>query len=251
MSEKNTKIEIIPTVMPTDQDDFIEKINRVANLVKTIQIDVMDGQFVPSISWPYNSPNDTYWQNLLTQQEGLPAWDKVDFEIDLMVKDQIVEAKNWISAGVSRVICHVEALEKDVSAGPNTNSQEEFFKLKKDFGVELYLALVPTTNISILEKYLENFNDEFVSPEEKIDGVQFMGINKIGFQGQPFESSILESIKILRQKYSNLKISVDGGVNFQTAPLLIDAGVTALASGSLIFNSSDPKEAIEELKNCL
>lgn len=248
MSVNKNEIKIVPTVMPTDQEDFIEKINRVANLVETIQIDVMDGEFVSSVSWPYNSKNDSYWKSLLNQDEGLPCWDKVDFEIDLMVKNQLQEAKNWISAGVSRVICHVEALENDFTFG--NKPQEEFFKLKKDFDVELYLALVPKTSITTLEKYLANFNEENIPSEEKIDGIQFMGINKIGYQGQPFESSILESIKFLRSKYPNLKISVDGGVNLETAPLLVNAGVTALASGSIIFNAPNPKDAIENLKNC-
>ncbi|HMP67289.1 MAG TPA: hypothetical protein PKA60_00885 [Candidatus Paceibacterota bacterium] len=254
-TEQNKKIKIVPTVMPTDFDDFVEKIHRVEKLVKTIQIDVMDGKFVPSVSWPYNSPDDEEWENLLNQNNGLPAWDKVDFEIDLMVADQIAEAKKWITAGVSRVICHVEALEKDKSVGEDKDPIVEFFNLKKEFGVELYAALVPTTPISVLDKYLTNFNDE-PDPkldksfaDVKIDGVQFMGINKIGYQGQPFESSILESIKTLRQKYPDLKISIDGGVNFETAPLLIRAGADALASGSLIFNSENPKEVIEELGN--
>ncbi len=224
------KIEIIPTVMPTNHNDFVEKISRVKQFVKTIQIDVMDGKFVQSISWPYNSNDNSDWLKYVNQEAGLPYRDKVDFEIDLMVADQIEEAKKWIAAGVMRVICHVEALKE--------SDKEEFFKLREDFNVEIYLALVPETSLDILNPYLD-----------KIDGVQFMGINKIGFQGQPFESSILDKIKKIRSIKPDMEIAVDGGVNFETAEALVTAGATKLASGSLIFESDNVKETIDQLKD--
>jgi ribulose-phosphate 3-epimerase len=227
-SEKK-EIEIIPTVMPEDHDDFVEKINRVYHYVDTIQIDVMDGQFVPSKSWPYKKDTDIYWEKYVNQDEGLPHWDKINFEVDLMVKDQIAEAKKWISAGVSRVICHVEALKED--------EYENFLQLKEDFAVEIYLALVPETPSEILDQFLD-----------KIDGVQFMGINKIGYQGQDFAEEVLEKIADLRSKKPDIPIGVDGGVSFDTAKRLVDAGATALASGSTIFNAQNAKDAIEGLR---
>lgn len=244
------KIEIIPTVMPDDYDDFIEKINRVAHFVKTIQIDVMDGKYVPSKSWPYNSSeglqNDSDWQNLINQEQGIPHWQDINFEIDLMVSDQIGAARDWISAGVSRVICHANALfDEKFSGFSKEEAVSEFFKLKKEFGVELYLALMPDSDLSVLDKFI----GDGTNSENKIDGVQFMGINKIGYQGQQFEEKVLEKISILRKSNPDLPISVDGGVNFETAEMLIMAGVSKLSSGSLIFESSDPKETIESLEN--
>ena len=227
-----SNIKIIPTVMPTDHDDFVEKIERVKSFVKTIQIDVMDGKFVPSTSWPYKSENDSNWQKYVNQEIGLPGWEDVDFEIDLMVADQIEEAKKWISAGVSRVICHIEAFQE--------GDAEEFLKLREDFGVELYLALVPETSLDLINPYLS-----------KIDGVQFMGINKIGYQGQEFAPEVLEKIKTVREANPDLNISVDGGVSFETAEDLVKAGANKLASGSLVFESDDPKGTIDELKSLL
>ena len=235
--------------MPENEDDFREKIATVFRYVDTIQIDVMDGKFVNSTSWPYNDFGNVFWDKLKTQDEGLPEWEKVNFEIDLMVENQIEEATNWINAGVSRIIGHVEAFTSDEMVG-------EFIELGKNSMVEVYLALAPSTDVNRIKKWIkteavndsENFSDDS-SGGYKIDGVQFMGIENVGYQGQPFAEEILKKISELRAEFPNLIISVDGGVNEETAPELIEAGATNLASGSYIFNASDPKEAIDYLKS--
>lgn len=232
MSEK-TKIEIVPTVMPTSYKDFVEKIERVAPFVKTIQIDVMDGKFVPSTSWPYNfEPTedekiDPDWKKIIEQEVGIPHWETIKFEVDLMIEDQIGQAQSWISAGIDRVICHIEAFkEGDI---------EEFLKFKEQ-GVEISLALIPETANSVLDGYLD-----------LIDSVQFMGINKIGFQGQEFAPEVLEKISELHLKKPELPISVDGGVSFKTARDLVDAGAVRLASGSTIFGAESAERALKNL----
>jgi len=239
--------KIIPTVMPENEDDFREKILTVYRFVDTIQIDVMDGKFVNSTSWPYNDFGNVFWDKLKNQDEGLPEWEKVNFEIDLMVENQIEEATNWINAGVSRIIGHVEAFTSDEMVG-------EFIELGKNSMVEVYLALAPSTDVNRIKKWLksevvEDDPSENSTNEYKIDGVQFMGIENVGYQGQPFAEEIIKKISELHAEFPNLIISVDGGVNEETASELIEAGATNLASGSYIFNAPDPKEAIDYLKN--
>lgn len=233
--------------MPENEDDFREKISTVFRYVDTIQIDVMDGKFVNSTSWPYNDFGNVFWDKLKTQDEGLPEWEKVNFEIDLMVENQIEEAANWINAGVSRIIGHVEAFTSDEMI-------TEFIELGKNSMVEVYLALAPSTDVNRIKKWIKtdvtgDDLDENSASEYKIDGVQFMGIENVGYQGQPFAEEIIKKISELRVEFPKLIISVDGGVNEETAPELIDAGATNLASGSYIFNSSDPKEAVDYLKS--
>jgi ribulose-phosphate 3-epimerase len=228
-SENKKQVEIIPTVMPESYDDFVEKIDRVADFVKTVQIDVMDGKFVPSTSWPYNSQSDQNWQDLVDQNKGIPHWQELDFEIDLMVENQIEEAKNWISAGVSRAIFHIEALKPE--------DYDEILKIKEE-GTHVAFALIPETPNSELDKYLDI-----------AESVQFMGINKIGYQGQEFEPKVLEKIAELRAKKPDLPISVDGGVSFETAKDLANAGATRLSSGSTIFKAENTKRAIENLRD--
>ena len=76
-----------------------------------------------------------------------------------------------------------------------------------------------------------------------------MGIAKIGYQGQPFDSRVVAKIEDLRERYPDVTISVDGGVNFESAPKLIAAGVTRLVSGSTILNSKNIEETIYQLKS--
>lgn len=235
----DSEIEIVPTVMPDSFDDFIEKIERVAPFVKTIQIDVMDGKFVPSTSWPYSGENfgisDQNWQNLINQSKGIPHWQKINFEVDLMVKDQIKESQNWVSAGVGRAIFHIEALKEQELELGEKEVMTEILKIKEQ-GIDLSFALVPETPNSELEKYLDI-----------AESVQFMGINKIGYQGQEFAPAVLDKISELHSKRHNLPISVDGGVSFKTAKKLVHAGATRLASGSVIFKAANTERVIKDL----
>lgn len=91
-------------------------------------------------------------------------------------------------------------------------------------------------------------NEKVYPLVEKIDFVQFMGIEKIGYQGQDFDARVLEKIANLREKFKRVIISVDGSVNLETAPKLIEAGANRLVSGSAIFESNDIKKTIEQLK---
>jgi len=239
-------VEIVPTVMPTSHTDFINKINKVAPFVETIQIDVMDGKFVPSTSWPYdfeysenNEENinekqiDSDWKKYINQDEGIPGWEDHEFEVDLMVSDQIGEAQNWVSAGVDRVIFHIEAFDKETSS---EKIREEILKIKEQ-GVEISMALVPETSNSVLDYYLD-----------VLDSVQFMGINKIGFQGQEFAPEVLEKISELHVRKPELPISVDGGVSFKTVKDLASAGAVRLASGSTIFKAENTERVINDLR---
>ena len=244
--EKNTKrksykdtVEIVPTVMPTSYKDFIKKIEKVAPFVDTIQIDVMDGKFVPSTSWPYEFEADEEnnidpdWNKYISQDEGLPEWDLHTYEVDLMVKDQIGEAQKWVSAGVDRVIFHIEAFDKEMFP---EKIKEEILKIKEQ-GVEISMALIPSTPNSILDNYLD-----------VLDSVQFMGINKIGFQGQDFAPEVLEKISELHAKKPELPISVDGGVSFKTVRDLANVGAVRLASGSTIFKAESAERVIGDLR---
>ncbi|MFT5179982.1 MAG: ribulose-phosphate 3-epimerase [Candidatus Paceibacteria bacterium] len=216
-------IKIIPAVMPDDFNDLKEKIEKVEDLVDEIQIDVMDGKFVPAFSWPYGKRRE-HFEDIQQQNEGLPGWDKLNFEIDLMVRNPKEEAIRWIDAGATRLIFHLDSFKGD---------ETEFLRdLKGKYNIEIGVSITPEIPNTELDKYLD-----------LSDVVQFMGIDEVGFQGQKFNKDVLDKIKELREK-SDIEISVDGGVSFDTAPKLIEAGATRLVSGSVLFEN--PKESLKK-----
>ena len=75
-----------------------------------------------------------------------------------------------------------------------------------------------------------------------------MGIEKIGIQGEEFSAKAIEYVKNLRERFGDLEIAVDGGVNLENARQLIDVGATRLVIGSAIFNTTDIIDSIEEFK---
>ncbi|MEN9913237.1 MAG: hypothetical protein RLY66_645 [Candidatus Parcubacteria bacterium] len=219
------KTEIIPAVLPMDYAEIEEKISLVKDFVKTAQIDICDGQFTPSPTWPYRKDDDMFGK-ILKEEEGLPGWEKLNFEIDLMVNhpEQIVD--EWVSAGATRIIIHVEA-KGDVAAAVDTLTGR----------VEVALALNIDTPVSTIEPF-----------KEKIQGIQLMGIDHVGFQGQEFDDKVIDKIKEVKAAYPDLIISIDGGVSLKNAGQLIDAGATRLVVGSAIFAADNYLEALQQLK---
>ncbi|MBP6858772.1 MAG: hypothetical protein KBC33_02990 [Candidatus Pacebacteria bacterium] len=219
------KTEIIPAILPMDYAEAEEKISLVKDFVKTVQIDICDGQFTPTPTWPYRKDDDMFGK-ILKEEEGLPGWEKLNFEIDLMVNhpEQIVD--EWVSAGATRVIIHSEA-KGDIMAAVDTL-----------FGrVEVALALNIDTSVSAIEPF-----------KDKIQGIQLMGIDQIGFQGQEFDAKVIDRIREVRAAYPDLTVSIDGGVSLENALRLIQAGATRLVVGSAIFNADNYLEALQQLK---
>lgn len=223
-----SKIEIIPAILPRDFAELEDKASLVQGSVKTVQIDVCDGQFVPNATWPYKKHDDTF-EKLLSEDLGLPFWENLNYEIDLMVNRAEEVAEEWVRAGASRIIIHAEMKGDLVKAIGQIKDQ-----------VEIGLALNIETDIALIEKY-----------KDDIQFIQCMGIDNIGFQGQSFDDKVIEKIKLIRSKYPELTISVDGGVSLDSAPRLIEAGATRLVAGSAIFNAENSFDAIEAFKRLI
>ncbi len=230
-------IDIVPAVMPESFEDLREKLARVAGIVPFVQIDVMDGIFVDSNSWPYIPGGPQQLAEYSKEKEGLPFWSELSFEIDLMVSDPETVIDDWVRAGASRVIVHIESI----------SDMDEFIKNAQNIllhdtsgiaGIEFGLALNTTTPNEAVEPYLEEVNL-----------IQCMGIEKIGYQGEPFDERVLDKVRKLKKRKPDLIVSVDGGVSVETVPLLVNAGADILVSGSTIFQSDDIVKAIEDLKN--
>ncbi len=228
--------EIIPAILPKNYEDLKNKIALVRGMVNLVQIDICDGVFVPSKTWPFTTggADDYNFHKILNEEEGMPFWEDIDFELDLMVMDAVENFDVYTKLGPKKIIFHIEAV----------GNLENF----KDFleGIDMYIREAIEMGIAI---DIKTPIEKIFPLVDKVDFVQCMGIDKVGFQGQEFDKKVLENIKILKGKFPDLPISVDGGVNFETAPILINAGATRLIIGSAIFNTDDIIGTIEEFRN--
>lgn len=222
-------IEIIPAVLPKSFDDLTEHLSLVRGLCRTVQIDVVDGQFAPNKTWPFLERES--FERIRLQEETMPWWEEFDFEIDLMVNDSKIASQEWVEAGASRVLIHVESPD-------DRGALMALQPLRDTYGphVEVGLAISFTTPLEKLETLAELGTS-----------IQLMGIGQIGFQGSTLEDGIYERIRQVKAKYPEHTIAVDGGVTLENAPRLLEAGAQRLVVGSHIFEG-DVAENIAAFK---
>lgn len=218
--------------MPRNYEDLKNRVALVRGIVPLVQIDICDGIFVKNQTWPYDEKdNDISNFNLIMEEkEGMPFWEDIDFELDLMVVDAVENFSTYMKLGPKRIVFHIEAIG-------NISEFKDFLE-----GLDTYIRDTVQIGVAINTKT----NIENIFPlVNYIDFVQCMGIEHIGFQGESFDEKVLEHIKTLKEKYPDIIISVDGSVNLDTAPDLIDAGAERLVIGSAIFKSNDIKETVD------
>jgi len=244
-------IEVIPALMPKNFSELEEYAGQFRGLTKGVQIDVMDGIFVPEVSWPYKKVTaeeasassavilDTSFKEIVGHDRKMPEGDALlYYELDLMIDAPEKGIKSWTQTGASRLIFHIESIKDKDWFWKNLAHIKSPAPEFGVFGIEIGLAINTTTP-----------NEEIYPHIEKLDFVQCMGIDKIGFQGQPFDERVLHKIEDLRKRSPELIISVDGGVSLDTAPELIKAGANRLVAGSAILKSDDIKKTIKEFQS--
>ncbi len=232
--------EVLPAIIPESYEDLVYKMSLVKGIVKAVQVDICDGRFVPSKSWPYVGDDENHFDKIVhNEEEGFPLWENMDFEADLMVEMTRDIAENWIKAGAKAIILHIES--SDDMLGIVKEIRKNHGYSDESVGIEIGIAInIDTPNEVLYEFFEPNTEDRTLA-----DFVQFMGIKKIGYQGQEFDALVLDKISAFRKKYLNIKIAVDGGVNFDTYKYLIGAGANKLVSGSAIYESENIAEAIK------
>ncbi|NCU28143.1 MAG: hypothetical protein EOM85_00500 [Candidatus Moranbacteria bacterium] len=225
--------EVIPAIIAKDYKELKEKLALFKDFTKVVQIDVCDGNFVDSISWPMQSNDRESLSSILDEEEGMPYWTDVDYEFDLMVRNAREHFDLFIQLGAKRIVFHLEAENED-EFRDFLESIDPYIRDNTEIGI----AINTSTDISKLDKFIN-----------LIDFVQCMGIENIGHQGEPFDERVLTQISSIHSKYPELKISVDGSVNEETAPSLVRSGASRLVIGSALIGSYDIEGKILEFEN--
>jgi len=235
--------EIIPAILSKNYDDLKNKISLVRKIVPIVQVDICDGIFAPNLTWPFqgtgsegisNASLDAHFVKILSEEEGMPFWEDIDFELDLMVHDAVQNFDIYTKLSPKRIFFHLEAVGdlrdfKDFLEGIDVYVRDS---------IQIGVAIKPSTPL-----------EQIFSIANNIDCVQFMGNDKISFGGVSLDERVYAKVRELREKYFDMPISVDIGVNENTAPLLVEAGATRLVAGSAIYNADDIIDTIEKFQN--
>lgn len=207
-------VEIVPTILTRDPIDLEGKIRKLEGLVERVQIDIIDGIFLPE------------------KTVGLEALVNIEtnlkIDIHLMVKDPEEWIERCLQAMADRVIGQVEMME----------NQEEFIEKVIGAGLEVGLAMDLSTPVSAI-------SEETLT---KLDLVLVL-TRKAGFGNFPFEEKALEKVKFLRRAGGEyLKICVDGGISEKNIQDCLKEGANILAVGGAIWRAKDIRLEIEKLK---
>lgn len=212
------KIQIAASILSADYGHLARDVRRAEDAgADIIHFDIMDGHFVPNITFGHG------FVQALRKGCGLP------FYVHLMVVEPEKQIKNFVNAGADIIIFHLEASQRPLN----------LIRLIKRLGADAGISLNPPTALSSIKGLMD-----------EVDGLLLMTINP-GFPGQKCIPSVLQKVQmaknVLKERGLKTLIAVDGGINTKTAPLAVEAGADILVSGSAVFKN-DVKKAIKDLR---
>lgn len=209
------KVFISPSILSCNFSKLAEEISEIEKAgCERVHLDVMDGHFVPNLTF---GPPVIQWIRKVT---------KLPLDVHLMIDEPIKSILDYRGAGADSITFHVEATQEVLKT----------LTLIKSLGAKAGMSVRPKTPISLLEPYLN-----------QLDLILVMTVEP-GFGGQTFMPEMLNKVRNLRKKGFSRWISVDGGINAETAPESVRAGADILVAGTAIFGQRDRKKAVDALR---
>lgn len=207
-------MKIAPSVLAADFTRLGEEINRVSK-ADYIHLDIMDGHFVPNISFGHE---------LVASLRPLSS---VPFDVHLMMDHPLAYIPNVIWAGADLITFHVEC----------SDSISETIDAIHQGGAKAGLVLKPGTPVETLWPWLD-----------RIDMVLVMTVEP-GFGGQKFMPAMMDKVRAIKERAPQMLIEVDGGVNDATIPQCVEAGVDICVAGTGVFRAENAEEALIRLQS--
>jgi ribulose-phosphate 3-epimerase len=207
---------IAPSILAADLAHLQEEIDSIERLADWLQVDVMDGHFVPNLT--FGAPV------LKELKTHLPL------DIHLMVENPEERIEEFLEVKAKHITFHAETVEE-------TDSRSALIQAIRDGGATAGIALKPESPLEMIDDIIDD-----------VDLVLIMSVEP-GFGGQAFIPEVLEKVRTLRARFPKLMIQMDGGINDKTAPLCIEAGANNLVAGSFVFGAEDRAAAIASLRH--
>ncbi|MGB3368437.1 MAG: ribulose-phosphate 3-epimerase [Acidaminobacteraceae bacterium] len=212
-------VKLAPSILAADFGNLLSDVKKVENAgVEYLHIDVMDGHFVPNISF------GPVVMNALKGKTDLV------FDVHLMIENPDMFIDEFVDAGADIIVVHQETCKHLHRTIQNIKSR----------GVKAGVSLNPATPINVLEDILE-----------EVDMVLIMSVNP-GFGGQSFIESSVDKIrrlkKMIDERGLDIDIQVDGGVKASNIRKVVEAGANVIVAGSAIFKAADVAIAVKEMR---
>ncbi|MFL2628067.1 MAG: ribulose-phosphate 3-epimerase [Dehalococcoidia bacterium] len=221
MSTKN--IKLAPSILSADFSKLGEEVALATESgADMIHIDIMDGKFVPNI---------TFGSSMVS---AIRRWTNLPLDVHMMITEPEKQIPLFIDAGADIINVHIEACVH----------LHGIIQMIKSNNIKAGIALNPGTPISVLSEIIE-----------ELDQIVIMSVNP-GFPGQTFISKTLNKVSDLRniinQDGLNADIEIDGGINKSSIKSAVEAGANVLVAGSAVYNSNaSVNDCINELKNSI
>ncbi|OFI07676.1 ribulose-phosphate 3-epimerase [Clostridium acetireducens DSM 10703] len=215
-------IKLAPSILSADFSKLGNEIKELEkNNIELIHIDVMDGMFVPNIS--FGTPI----------MKSIKTLTKIPFDVHLMIEDPSRYIEDFAKAGADIITVHYEA-DKHIDRTIN---------YIKSFGIKASVALNPGTSVNLIKDIISD-----------LDMVLIMSVNP-GFGGQKYISYCskkIEEVKDLADKFNpNLMIQVDGGITKDNIKEVVSKGANVIVAGSAVFKNNHIESNIKQLRGAL
>ena len=209
-------IKVSASILASDFARLGEEVRRIGDAgCDMVHVDVMDGHFVPNL---------TMGPMIV---KAIRPYTKTFFDVHLMISDPEKYAPAYIQAGADGITVHAEACGERL---------EEILRELKHQGVRVGCAISPDTPWTVLEPVLP-----------MLDMVLVMTVYP-GFGGQKLIPQTLDKVRVIRSRYPELDIQVDGGVNSETLPEVLEAGANVIVMGTAFFRAEDPNKLVKQVK---